>query len=92
MSDERVASGSPYEETVGFSRAVRTGRHVYVSGTAPKTRVLRTEDCYPNTGYGGFDIDVTRHFHLPSDPTQDHDEVMHTTYTPSDTVICRPPR
>jgi enamine deaminase RidA (YjgF/YER057c/UK114 family) len=33
--DDRVASGSPYEETVGFSRAVRTGRHVYVSGTAP---------------------------------------------------------
>ena len=47
--------------------------------TEPQTRVLRTEDCYPNTGYGGFDIDVTRHFHLPSDPTQDHDEVMHTT-------------
>jgi len=60
--------------------------------TEPQTRVLRTEDCYPNTGYGGFDIDVTRHFHLPSDPTQDHDEVMHTTYTPSDTVICKPPR
>ena len=35
MSDEQVASGSPYEQTVGFSRAVRTGRHVYVSGTAP---------------------------------------------------------
>ena len=39
MSDERptdrVASGSPYEQTVGFSRAVRNGRHVYVSGTAP---------------------------------------------------------
>ena len=27
MSDERVASGSPYEQTVGFSRAVRTGQH-----------------------------------------------------------------
>jgi enamine deaminase RidA (YjgF/YER057c/UK114 family) len=35
MSDERVASGSPYEQTVGFSRAVRTGRQVFVSGTAP---------------------------------------------------------
>ena len=35
MSDERVASGSPYEHTVGFSRAVRSGRHVFVSGTAP---------------------------------------------------------
>jgi len=59
--------------------------------TQPRTRILHTEDCYPNTGYGGFDIDVTRHFHLPADPSQDHDEVMHTTYIPSDTVICEPP-
>lgn len=33
--DERVASGSPYEQTIGFSRAVRIGQHVFVSGTAP---------------------------------------------------------
>lgn len=32
---QRVGSGSPYEQTVGFSRAVRAGRHVAVSGTAP---------------------------------------------------------
>ena len=31
----QVASGSPYEETVGFSRAVRVGAHAYVAGTAP---------------------------------------------------------
>ena len=59
--------------------------------TQPKTRRLDTEDCYPNEGYGGFDVDVTRHFHLPSDPSQDHDEVMHTHYIPSDTVICTNP-
>lgn len=36
MSDrQRVASGSPFERTIGFSRAVRVGRSVYVSGTAP---------------------------------------------------------
>jgi enamine deaminase RidA (YjgF/YER057c/UK114 family) len=36
MSDrQRVSSGSTYEETIGFSRAVRVGRNVYVSGTAP---------------------------------------------------------
>ena len=30
-----VASGSPYEPVIGFSRAVVDGRHVSVSGTAP---------------------------------------------------------
>lgn len=31
----RVRSGSPYESTIGFSRAVRVGDRVLVSGTAP---------------------------------------------------------
>ncbi|HET6750083.1 MAG TPA: RidA family protein [Actinomycetes bacterium] len=31
----RVASGSPYEPVIGFSRAVRAGDRVLVSGTAP---------------------------------------------------------
>jgi len=31
----RVASGSPYEAAIGFSRAVRVGDRVLVSGTAP---------------------------------------------------------
>jgi enamine deaminase RidA (YjgF/YER057c/UK114 family) len=31
----RVASGSPFETTIGFSRAVRVGDRVVVSGTAP---------------------------------------------------------
>ncbi len=36
MTDrQRVSSGSRYEPTIGFSRALRVGRNVYVSGTAP---------------------------------------------------------
>jgi len=32
---QRISSGSPYESTIGFSRAVRVGDRVLVAGTAP---------------------------------------------------------
>ena len=32
---ERVYSGAPWEETVGYCRAIRAGMHIYVTGTAP---------------------------------------------------------
>lgn len=35
MERRRVSSGSPYEPLIGFSRAVRVGDRVVVSGTAP---------------------------------------------------------
>jgi enamine deaminase RidA (YjgF/YER057c/UK114 family) len=33
MERRFVSSGSPFEPTIGFSRAVRDGRHVFVAGT-----------------------------------------------------------
>ena len=32
---QRVASGSPFEPTIGFSRALRVGDRILIAGTAP---------------------------------------------------------
>ena len=44
---QRISSGSPYEPTIGFSRAVRVGDHVWVSGTAP---IWPDGSCDPDAG------------------------------------------
>jgi enamine deaminase RidA (YjgF/YER057c/UK114 family) len=45
--EDRVASGSPYEQRYGFSRAVRSGDRVLVSGTAP---IWADGSCDPDAG------------------------------------------
>ncbi|MET1232964.1 MAG: RidA family protein [Candidatus Limnocylindrales bacterium] len=47
MDRQRISSGSPYERTVGFSRAVRIGGRVLVSGTAP---IWPDGSCDPDAG------------------------------------------
>jgi vancomycin resistance protein YoaR len=59
---------------------------------APATRTLTTADCYPNTGYSGFDVDVWRYFHEPGSSEVAKTEKFHTAYTPSDTVVCKEPK
>ena len=43
----RISSGSPFEERFGFSRAVRVGERVLVSGTAP---IWPDGSCDPDPG------------------------------------------
>ena len=46
MDRQLISSGSAFEERVGYSRAVRVGQHVWVSGTAP----IMPGDADPPTG------------------------------------------
>jgi len=44
---QRISSGSPYEPVIGFSRAIRAGDRVLVSGTAP---IWPDGSCDPDPG------------------------------------------
>jgi enamine deaminase RidA (YjgF/YER057c/UK114 family) len=52
MSRKLVSSGSPFEQSVGFSRAVRVGSWIAVAGTAPIAQdgsVAHPGDAYGQT-------------------------------------------
>ena len=46
MERQLISSGAAFEQRVGYSRAVRVGEHVWVSGTAP----IMPDDADPPTG------------------------------------------
>lgn len=49
MDFVRSFSGAPWEEKIGYCRAIRAGNHIYVTGTAP---VTETGTCYaPGDAY-----------------------------------------
>jgi enamine deaminase RidA (YjgF/YER057c/UK114 family) len=75
MLRQNISSGSPYEERIGFSRAVRIGNMIAVSGTAPidsNGETMFPGDLYNQTKYclgiiekavkeaGGRMVDVIR--------------------------------
>ncbi|GEP40373.1 vanomycin resistance protein VanB [Nocardioides psychrotolerans] len=87
-SSQGVLTVSIYSTKTWDITTATSDRYAYVS---PATRTLDTPDCYPNTGYSGFQVDVWRYFRRPGSDDLVREEKFHTDYTASDTVICRPP-
>ena len=75
-----------WSTTVWDITALTSDRYAY---TPAQTRTMTGDECIPNEGYSGFQVDVTRVFRKAGESRVERTERMHTTYTPSDSVVCR---
>lgn len=50
MPRQHINSGTPWEARVGYCRALRVGRHIYVSGTTAVDEAGQTQ--FPGDAYG----------------------------------------
>lgn len=88
-SAKGVVTVSMYSTKTWDITSATSGRYNYRS---PKTQTQTSDDCVPNTGYDGFDVDVTRYFHKPNSDKVEKSEKFHTSYIASDTVVCKEPK
>lgn len=70
-----------------FTVASTTGQPFNI--TAPKTRVLHTENCIEQPPVNGFDVTVTRVVRSTSSGKIVKNESLTTHYVPADRVICK---
>lgn len=87
-ASQGVVTVQMYSTKVWDIKSKTSDRYGHVS---PATRTLTTPDCEPNTGWSGFQVDVTRIFRKHGQSAIDHTEKFHTDYTPADTVVCKKP-
>jgi len=88
VSTQGIVTVQMFSTKVWDIESRTSGRYNY---RAPATRHLTSPDCEPNTGWSGFDVDVTRVFRKHGEDEIDHTEKFHTEYTAADTVVCGPP-